>query len=107
MLALLGTLFIFIFFPVLTFDYINTAIATHTAYTSAYTVMYSLAAAVITSYAVSVMLNGGLAIRDIVYGPVAGGVIASSAAYYVTTPVYGILMGIIGAVVQVVVMNKV
>lgn len=57
MIAMLGTLFIWIFFPILTFDYREAAIATHSQYTSAYTVMYALAAATISSYATSVLIN--------------------------------------------------
>ena len=46
-------------------------------------------------------------IRDIIYGPVAGGVVASSAAYFVTNPVYGIIMGIVSGVFQVIIMNTI
>lgn len=53
------------------------------------------------------MINKGLLIRDIVYGPIAGGVIASSASFYVTNPVYGILIGAIAGLIQVIVMNVV
>lgn len=69
--------------------------------------MYALAAATVSSFATSVLINDGLLIRDIVYGPIAGGVISSSASFYVTNPVYGILIGIIGGIVQVVVMNTI
>lgn len=106
MMALLGTIFTWIFFPILTLDY-SSGIGVHTSYTGAYTVMYALAAATVSSYATSVLINNGLLIRDIVYGPVAGGVISSSASFYVTNPVYGILIGMIGGIVQVIVMNTV
>lgn len=107
MMAFIGTLFCWIFFPILVYDYPNRTIATHAIYTGPYTVWYSLAAATITSFAMSALLNGGLVIRDIVYGPIAGGVIASSASYYVTNPVYGILIGIIAGIVQILAMNLV
>lgn len=107
MLALLGTLFIWIFFPILTSDYIRSGIALHTPFTGAYTVMYSIAAATIASFATSMILHDGLLIRDIIYGPIAGGVISSSPSFYVTNPVYGILIGLIAGIVQVVLMNKV
>jgi len=68
-------------------------------------VIYSLAAATVSSFATSSLINNGFLIRDIIYGPIAGGVISSSAAFYVTNPVYGILIGMIAGIVQVAVMN--
>ena len=88
-------------------DYVEEDIGTHTFYTGPYTVWYSLAAATVTSFALSPRFNNGLLIRDIVLGPIAGGVVASSASYYIINPVYGIVMGVVAAIVQIVIMNKV
>ena len=103
----MGTLFTWVFFPVLAADYLDTSIAVHTYYTAPYTVWYSLAAATVTSFALSPLFNDGVQIRDIVFGPVAGGVVACTAAYYVVNPVYGMVMGTVAGAVQVVIMNLV
>lgn len=105
--ALVGTLITWVFFPVLAADYIDTDVAIHTSYTAPYTVWYALAASTVTSFALSPIFNDGVQIRDIVFGPIAGGIVASTASYYVVNPVYGIVMGIVAALVQVVIMNLV
>ena len=81
--------------------------ATHTYYTGPYTVWYALASATLTSFAISPLFNDGILIRDVIYGPIAGGVACSSAAYFVVNPAYGIALGVIAALVQVVIMNLV
>ena len=106
-MALLGTLFTWVFFPSISADYIDADFASHTVYTGPYTVWYSLAASTIISFAISPIFNDGLLIRDIVYGPIAGGVAASTASYYVVNPVYGIVIGVVAGLVQVIIMNKV
>ena len=103
----MGTLFIWVFFPILAADYVEADIAVHTYYTGPYTVWYSLAASTVTSFALSPLFNDGVLIRDIVFGPIAGGIVASSASYYVVNPVYGIVMGVVAAIVQIIIMNLV
>ena len=88
-------------------DYLDPNVSYSTTYTGPYAVIYSLCAATITSFIVSAILNNGLLIRDIIYGPVAGGVAALTASYWILNPVYAILIGIISAAVQVIIMNLV
>lgn len=106
-LALLGTAVIWVFFPILTYDYRVATISSDTPYTGAYTMMYCLASSTAFAFAWSVILNKGLMIRDIVCGPIAGGVAGATASYYVTNPVYGILIGMTAGTIQVIIMNKV
>lgn len=89
-MALMGTLFTWVFFPILAADYIESDIAMHTYYTGPITVWYALAASTLISFALSAIFNDGIMIRDIVYGPIAGGVVASSASYFVLDPGFGI-----------------
>ena len=88
-------------------DYRDTNITTTNVYTGPYSVIFSLCAATITSFIVSSILNNGILIRDVVYGPIAGGVASSTASYWIANPVYAIVIGIVSAHVQVVVMNVV
>ena len=104
-LALLGVLVIWVFFPVLTADYLWEDVSTTTNYTSPYSVWYSLAAATVTAFALSPLFNNGINVRDVICGTVAGGVACSSASYYIVNPVYAIVIGITSAAIQVIVMN--
>lgn len=64
-----------------------------------------MSAATLTSFMVSPLFNNGLLIRDIIYGPVAGGVASVTASYWVVNPVYSIVIGVVSATIQVIVMN--
>ncbi len=88
-------------------DYLDTRVTVSATYTGPYAVIYSLCAATITSFIASAIFNNGLLIRDIIYGPIAGGVAASTASYWIVNPVYAIIIGIVSAFVQVAVMNLV
>jgi len=91
----------------LALDYVDTSVSGHTPYTGAYSVLFSLCAASITSFLVSPLFNNGILIRDIVYGPLAGGVASSTASFWIYNPVYAIVIGVVSALLQVVVMNVV
>jgi hypothetical protein len=101
----MGTVLVWIFFPVLAIDYLNLDIASHTPYTGAYNVIFSLCAATITSFIVSPIFNNGILIRDIIYGPIAGGVACSTASYWILHPAYALVIGLVAAALQVIVMN--
>jgi ammonia channel protein AmtB len=105
--ALLGSLLVWIFFPILALDYIDEIVAYHTPYTGAYSVIFSLCAATITSFLLSPLFNDGILIRDVIYGPIAGGVACSTASYWILNPVYAIIIGVFAGAVQVVAMNVV
>lgn len=105
--ALIGTILTWIFFPILALDYIDRSVALHTPYTGAYSVLFSLCAATITSFMVSPLFNNGILIRDIVYGPIAGGVASATASYWIVNPVYALVIGVVSALLQVIIMNLV
>lgn len=50
-------------------------------------------------------MNNGIVIRDVIYGPIAGGVASATASFWVVNPVYTIVIGVVSATIQVVVMN--
>lgn len=106
-LALIGTILTWIFFPILALDYIDVDVNSHSPYTGAYSVIFALCAATIGSFIVSPIFNDGVLIRDIVYGPIAGGVATVTASYWILNPVYAIVTGLVASILQVVVMNLV
>ena len=104
---MIGTLLTWIFFPILSMDYIDAGISSTTVYTGPYSVIFALCAATITSFIISALINNGVLIRDVIYGPIAGGVACSTASYWIVNPVYAIVIGVVSALIQVVVMNVV
>lgn len=110
-LALIGAIVIWIFYPIVTFDYVNIANGTntgsHTIYTAPYAIMFAVAASTLSSVMVSVLFNRNIGPKDLIYGSVAGIVISSTASYYITNPVYAILIGFLGGVIQTIFNNTV
>jgi len=105
--ALIGSVLTWIFFPILAIDYIDTSITSTSPYTGFYSVIFALCAATLTSFMVSPIFNNGILIRDIIYGPIAGGVASVTASYWVVNPVYALVIGVVSALIQVVIMNLV
>lgn len=103
--ALIGTLLTWIFFPILAMDFVDTNVTSSNVYTGPYSVIFSLCAATITSFVVSSLFNNGILIRDVIYGPIAGGVASSTASFWITNPVFALVIGVVSAFVQVIVMN--
>lgn len=88
------------------FDDADTSVSANGIYTGPYTIMFALAASTISSSMISLLFHDGrLGIRDMIYGSIAGGISSSSAAFYVTKPVYGILFGFLSGIIQTLVMN--
>jgi hypothetical protein len=44
-------------------------------------------------------------VRHLVYGPVAGAVIGGASSYYTSNPVYAILVGVVGGILQTIFMS--
>lgn len=103
----MGTVLIWIFFPILALDYIDNSVTSSTPYTGFYGVIFALCASTLASFMVSPIFNNGINIRDLVYGPIAGGVASVTAAYWVVNPAYALVIGFVAALVQVIIMNLV
>lgn len=86
-MAILGTIICWIFFPLLAMDpaFTDATSTTNlfTIYTGPINVVFGLTAATICSFAASSLINGKLQIRDIVYGPIAGGIATLTASVYI------------------------
>ena len=94
--SLLGAGLIFVFFPLLNTDVPVTLFIYSNAGISSYLCM---AATVMTVVAFSLLVDGCLNFRDIIMAPIAGGVIVSSAANYMYTPLEGLLLGFLSGFV--------
>lgn len=103
--ALIGTLMTWIFFPILAMDYLEISVSYTPVYTNAYGVIFALCAATIASFVFSALFNDGIVVRDIVYGPIAGGVASATATFWVVNPAYALVIGFVAATIQVIVMN--
>jgi ammonium transporter Rh len=103
--ALIGTLLTWVFFPVLAMDFSDFSVSETPIYTGPYGVIFALCAATIASFIFSALLNDGIVVRDIIYGPIAGGVASSTASYWVVNPVYCVVIGAVAGTLQVIIMN--
>lgn len=60
-----------------------------------------MGSAIITSVAISILLNDGrLRVRDVQNGLIAGAIVGGSASYFITNPVYALICGVAGAIFQ-------
>ena len=48
--------------------------------------------------------KGGLVVRHLVYGPIAGAIIGGASSYYTSNPVYAIVVGVLGGIIQTIAM---
>jgi len=76
-----------------------------TTYTGPINTVFGLASATIASFSMSALINGKLQIRDIVYGPVAGGIAVASSSIYIVSPVWSMFVGTTAGLLQVILMN--
>lgn len=98
-LAVLGSAFIWVFFPYFNMDipvslfiYSNAGIST----------MFCVCACVATMIGISLVIDGKLYFRDIITAPIAGGVIVGSSSTYIFNPMESIMFGIMAAIVQII-----
>jgi hypothetical protein len=101
-MALIGTVFIWVFFPMIVMDppVSNDAAAPHALYSAPYAILYGIASSAIVNIGFSFFLNFKVMPRDVVYGSVAGAIAVSSASYYVTNPVFAMIVGSVAGIIQ-------
>lgn len=97
-LALVGSAFIWVFFPVLNMDipgslfiYTNAGIST----------LFCISAAVVAAIGFSLLISGKLEFRDIITAPIAGGVIVGCSSTYIYNPLESLLLGSGAGILQV------
>lgn len=68
-------------------------------------IILAMGAAVVGSVIFSVLINGTVVARDLIHAPIAGGIIAGSASFFITAPVYTFVVGFTGGAIQAVLQN--
>lgn len=76
-------------------------------YVGPFHIIVGMGAALIGSLITSLIFNGKLNPRDLIHGPIAGGVITGSASFFITNPVYALVVGFTGGVVQALLQNSI
>ena len=106
--ALLGTIIIWVFFLLFSMDpAFSGAVGAFTTYTGPINTVFGLASATLAAFSMSALINGKLQIRDIVYGPVAGGIAVASSSIYIVSPVWSMVVGTTAGLLQVILMNTI
>ena len=59
-----------------------------------------MGAGVVGSFCLSALIHGNIIIRDIIHGPIAGGIVVGSASFFITNPVYALVAGFAAGAVQ-------
>ena len=101
-MALIGTAFIWVFFPAFVMDppVLSSKISSTALYTAPLSMLYGLAASTLMSISTPYVLNEKLMIRDVILGPIAGGISVASAGFHITNPAYAILIGTVAGIIQ-------
>ena len=90
----IGGLFCWVFFPFLAMD---TRATNFVGYLGGVNTLYGISACVVTTCALDAAIYGRLKIRDVIFSPVAGGVIVTSSSTLIFNPLTAMVIGIIGA----------
>jgi hypothetical protein len=104
--SLMGTLFIFIFFPFLAYEvdaymFQNKFVP----YISTLIIVISMAAGLIGGLVVSAIINGYIIIRDVTHGLVAGAIAVGAGSLYIINPTFAIITGFIAGGLQALIQN--
>ena len=81
--------------------------STYQIYTVPILIFFGIASSTITSLGISAILNHAIIVRDAVQAPTAGAIAVASAAYFITNPVYALVIGTIAGIVQTLFQNYV
>ena len=79
---------------------ITTRLAPHALYTVPQSVWYSISASVIISTGGSIIVHGKPIARDLINGVVAGGVSSLSASFFITNPIWAMILGSASGILQ-------
>lgn len=101
-MAVIGCVFLWVFFPMIVMDppAEYSKISVHAIYTAPICILYGLAGSTMLAIAFSYFLNKKLMIRDITHGSIAGAIAVASAGYFITNPVWAMLVGSVAGIIQ-------
>lgn len=68
-------------------------------------VVFSVSGSTLACMALGLIFYGRPIVRHLVYGPVAGAVIGGASSYYTSNPVYAIVVGVAGGMLQAIFMS--
>jgi hypothetical protein len=106
-IAIFGSLIIIVFFPFLSLDPdAYTPINPFSINNSTLSLVLAMSAGVFGAFSATTFINGRIVIRDIVNSPIAGGIVAGSASFFITNPVYAVIAGFTGGLVQTLIQNS-
>jgi hypothetical protein len=101
-----GALIIWIFFPILAFDIDDGTIANaFNLYTGPISIVLAMSAGALGAFSFSSFFNERMIARDIIHGPIAGAIACGTASFYITNPVYAILVGFAAGIIQTFIQN--
>ena len=106
----MGNLIVWALFPILTMDPevdSRTTGSTFQLYTVPLNIFFGMAASTVMSLGLSSAINHSIAVRDVVQAPIAGAVAIASSAYYITNPVYALVIGSVAGIIQTLLQNLV
>ena len=108
-LSLTGNLIVWSLFSVLTMDpeFDSRATSSFQLYTVPILIFFGMAASTLVSIGISSIINHSILVRDAVQGPLAGAIAVASAAYFITNPVYALVIGCVAGAIQTVWQNYV
>jgi ammonia channel protein AmtB len=98
-IALLGTVFCYIFFPFLHFD-VPTIANGFLFQLGAINCLYAMSASVVTSLALSAVIYGRIAVKDLLYSPICGAIMVGTSAQFIFNPMAAIFLGMIAGFIQ-------
>ena len=97
-MALVGSAFIWVFFPVINMDIPSTLFIF--SYAGISTIL-CISGCVVATIAFTLIINGKIEYRDLITAPIVGGVVIGSSSTYVYNPTEAILIGIVAGLLQV------
>lgn len=106
MFSLLGAIIVFLLFPFLAYD-IDAYIYQNSfgPYVSPLIIIIAMGCSMISSAAVSILINGHLVVRDVTHGIIAGAIIMGSASLYIANLAFVFIAAFVGGVVQALIQN--
>lgn len=105
-LALFGSLIIFTFFPMLSYEVDNSRkFNNFYLYTGSTSLLLGMSSSVVGALCISSLINGNIIVRDILHAPIAGGIVVGSASFFIVNPVYSLVAGFSGGAAQTLIQN--
>lgn len=102
---MIGAIIIWIFFPILAMDQgMEFADGSSGAiYYMAYSIWYAISAGITANIGLSLIVYNRIMLRDMIYTIIGAGIASASASYYITNPVYSMLIGIVSGAIQIII----